>query len=229
VIAFGAATAFAGCGGGEEAASDTPVTRDHEIVEHGQAGRLRVSLEMSAGEFEVTSGGAAVMEGDFAYNVATLKPAIAYQVTNGEGDLRVTQKGHSKGNVTNRWQVKLAESTPMALSLSLSAGEARFALGRLNLSSLDVSLGAGELEVDLRGTPTASYRADIQAGAGDTTVRVPLSVGISVRTLGAIGGVSITGLEERDGRWVNPRLPSPAVTIDLNVKQGVGDLKIIAE
>jgi hypothetical protein len=43
------------------------------------------------------------------------------------------------------------------------------------------------------------------------------------------GDVSVTGLEERDGRWVNPQATTSSITVDFEVQRAIGDLKIIAE
>jgi predicted membrane protein len=97
------------------------------------------------------------------------------------------------------------------------------------LRSLAIRLGAGDLVVDLRGTPASSYRVRIDAGAGDTTIELPASVGISARTSGLIGDANVSGLEQRDGRWVNSRAEASPVTVDLDVRHAIGDLRLRAE
>ena len=69
----------------------------------------------------------------------------------------------------------------------------------------------------------------VEAGAGDTTIHLPAGVGISARTSGMIGDSNVSGLEKRDGRWVNARAEGSPVTIDLSVQHAIGDLKITAE
>jgi hypothetical protein len=183
---------------------------------------------MSAGELAVTSGATTLLDGGFDFNVADLKPAIAYTVDGATGTLTVSQ-GSTSGDYENRWRLSLNDATPLDLHIALGAGDAKLELGRLSLDSLAVRLGAGDVEVDLRGTPTKSYSAKIQAGAGDTTIRLPADVGISARTVGLIGDVSVSGLEQRDGRWVNTRATTYPVTVDVEVQRAIGDLKIIAE
>jgi predicted membrane protein len=102
-------------------------------------------------------------------------------------------------------------------------------LGRLNLRSLSVSLGAGDLKLDLRGTPAASYSVKVQAGAGDTSIQLPASVGISASTSGLIGDSNVSGLEKRDGRYVNPRAEGSPVTVSLQVQHAIGDMRLSAE
>jgi hypothetical protein len=205
-----------------------PVVNEHHAVERGAATAAKVDIDMTAGDLEVKSGAAKLFEGEFAFNVPALKPDIQYAVNGTTGTLKVSQ-GSTSGNYENNWRLSLDEKTPVDLQITLGAGDAKLALGRLNLQSLTVRLGAGDLEVDLRGTPTRSYSVSVQAGAGDTTVILPASVGISASTSGLIGDSNIDGLEKRDGRWINPRAGGSPVTVDLQVQHAIGDLRIRAE
>ena len=205
-----------------------PVVREHQTVERGAAARARVDIDMSAGELAVKSGATTLFEGDFDFNIAALKPVIAYAVDGSTGALKVSQ-GSASGNYENSWRLSLDETTPVDLHVTLGAGDAELVLGRLNLQSLAIRLGAGDLVLDLRGTPARSYSVSVTAGAGDTTIHLPASVGISARTSGLIGDANVSGLEKRDGRWINARAEGSSVTIDLAVQHAIGDLRVVAE
>ena len=205
-----------------------PVVTEHHAVERGAATRARVDIDMSPGDLEVQSGAKTLFEGDFDFNVPDLKPDITYAVNADTGALKVTQ-GSASGNHENNWSLSLNETTPVDLDIKLSAGDARLTLGQLNLRSLAIRLGAGDLTVDLRGMPAKSYSVRVQAGAGDTTIHVPASVGVSVNTASLITEVNATGLEKRDGKWINPRAATSPVTVDLDVQHAIGDLRLIAE
>jgi len=213
------------CGTSEPAG---PVVREHHTVERGAAARARVDIDMSAGELEVKSGATMLFEGDFDFNIPTLKPVVAYAVDGSTGALKVSQ-GSASGNYENTWRLSLDETTPVDLHVTLGAGDVQLVLGRLNLQSLSVRLGAGDLVLDLRGMPARSYSVSVKAGAGDTTIHLPASVGISARTSGLIGDANVTGLEKRDGRWINARAEGSSVTIDLAVQHAIGDLRVLAE
>jgi predicted membrane protein len=213
------------CGTGAPAG---PVVHEHHTVERGAAARARVEIDMSAGELTVTSGATLLFEGDFDFNVPALKPAIAYAVDGITGALKVSQ-GSASGNYENSWRLSLDETTPVDLHVTLGAGDAQLVLGRLNLQSLAIRFGAGDLILDLRGTPARSYSVSVEAGAGDTTIHLPASVGISARTSGLIGDSNVSGLEKRDGRWINARAEGSPVTIDLSVRHAIGDLRVLAE
>ena len=205
-----------------------PVVTEHHAVERGAATAANVVIDMSAGDLDVNPGATRLFEGDFAFNVPALKPEITYAVNGSTGELKVSQ-GSSSGNVENKWRLSLDQTTPIDLTITMGAGDATLELGRLNLHSLAIRLGAGDLKVDLRGTPATSYGVKVQAGAGDTTIQLPASVGISASTSGLIGDSNVDGLEKRDGRWVNPRVQGSPVTVTLDVQHAIGDLRVSAE
>jgi hypothetical protein len=204
-----------------------PLVKEHHTVERGAATRARVDVEMTAGELEMRSGATTLLAGDFEFNVPALKPSIAYAANGGVGVLKVSQ-GSASGNYQNTWRLSLDETTPVELHVSLGAGDVRVVLGRVNLERLEMSLGAGDVDVDLRGMPARSYSVKMQTGAGDTKIHLPASVGISARTSGLIGDSNVSGLEQRDGRWINPKAEGSPVTIDLEVQHAIGDLRIEA-
>jgi hypothetical protein len=208
--------------------SSGPTAMEHHAIERGTATRARVELDMSAGDLTVKSGAAQLFEGDFEFNVPALKPAIAYAVEGTTGVLKVSQSSAS-GKFENTWHLGLEETTPIELHITLGAGDAQLVLGRLNLQSVAIRLGAGDLVLDLRGMPASSYPVSVNAGAGDTTIRLPASVGITARTFGLIGDATVTGLEKRDGVWTNPRSAASPVTIDVRVQHAIGDLKLVVE
>ena len=69
----------------------------------------------------------------------------------------------------------------------------------------------------------------VHGGVGSATIRVPASVSIAASASGGIGSISVEGLEKQGNRWVNAKVPSGPVTIDLDVQGGVGEIRIVAE
>jgi hypothetical protein len=205
-----------------------PVTHERHTIGRGAATRARVEIDMSAGELVVKSGATKLLEGDYDFNVPALKPMIAYAVNGNAGTLKLSQ-GSASGNYENTWHLSLDETIPIDLAVSVTAGDAELVLGRVNLQNVSIRLGAGDLVVDLRGTPARSYTVMVQAGAGDTTIRLPASVGISAGTSGLIGDSNVSGLEQRDGKWINPRAQGSPVVVDVTVQHAIGDLTLIAE
>ena len=223
LLAIVATTALvSGCG-----VNSTGETR-HETVSFDldDSKSVRVNLRMGGGALKVASGTAKLMEGEFSYNVAEWKPVVEYKA--GSGELSLSQPGYSAsfGNSVNTWVVNLNKTVPLDITASIGAGEASLDLGGLNLSRVDVNIGAGAMTVDLRGEPKRDYTVQIRGGVGETTVQLPKDVAISATATKGIGDISIEGLEQRDGVWVNPDRIGAPVTVRVDVKGGVGQINL---
>ena len=187
----------------------------------------RINLEMAAGELKVTGGASKLMEGEFTYNVDRFKPIIERSPR----ELRISQGdvGGFGVGAESRWNLRLNSGSGLDVAAKLGAGEAELDFGDLDLRSLEVGIGAGQVHVDLRGTPKQSYGVRIQGGVGETVVYLPRSAGISATAAGGLGSISVNGLEKRGERWVNAGHESDAVQVTVDVKGGIGEIRLIAE
>jgi hypothetical protein len=225
----GTAALLSGCGVGSVATGET---RNETVsFDLDDSKSARVELRMGSGELRVTSGTSKLMEGRFSYNVADWKPVVDYRAGGAStGELKLSQpnsSGSSFGNSVNNWDVKLNGDLPLDISANIGAGEAHLDLGRMNLNRVDMSIGAGKVNMDLRGEPKHDYTVQIGGGVGETVVYLPKDVGISATATKGIGDISIEGLEQRDGVWVNPDRMGAPVTVRLDVKGGIGQIRLI--
>ncbi|HPT27034.1 MAG TPA: LiaF-related protein, partial [Bryobacteraceae bacterium] len=148
------------------------------------------------------------------------------------GRLNISNKSRTTtmgANSKNLWEVKLAEDVRMDLNVTLGAGESNLDLGRLLLRSAKVQIGAGQVGLDLRGPKRSSCDVEIRGGVGEATVWVPNDVGVVAEAKGGIGEVSVRGLTREGDRWVNEKYNKAPVTIRLDVKGGIGQINIKAE
>ena len=192
----------------------------------------RVELNMHAGELRISGGATELMQAEFNYNVDSWKPQVEYRSTGTRSDLQIIQPPGvhiASPNGKNRWEVRLNEGAPMDVIAKLGAGEANLELGSLNLRTLEIEIGVGEVRVDLRGMPKRSYDVRISGGVGQATVYLPASVGINATAAGGLGEINVSGLEQRNGRWINPRAEGSPITIRLDAKGGIGEIQLIAE
>jgi hypothetical protein len=207
-----------------------PEQRESRSVDIDKAERLRVRLRMPVGELNVRGGAQKLVEAEFAYNVADWKPDFHYR-SGTAADLTVEQHGptSTSGNAKNRWDLRFNDTIPVDLGVELGAGEARLDLGRVTLDELGIHMGAGTLDLDLRGAPKKDYSVRIQGGVGTATVYLPKDVGISATASGGIGDISVTGLKKRGDHYVNETYDQSTVRIRLDIKGGVGTIKLIAD
>ena len=208
-----------------------PVEHTSQSIELDKSEMARVEIKIGAGELDLAGGSPKLAEATFDYNIPSWKPIMRYDASSFRSQLRIEQPAgrHGGSNLTYKWNVKLNDKVPVDLMLDLGAGEARMDIGSMNLRTVQVNMGVGEIHLDLRGKPSREYSVNINGGVGHATVLLPSNVGIDAHATGGIGDISVRGLENRDGRWINAAHQNAPVTVHVDVKGGIGAIELIAE
>jgi hypothetical protein len=205
----------------------------HESREFEKKGveRLRLELHMGAGEVHVTGDASQLVHADFAYNVDAWRPEVSYHTLGGTSDLTIDQPNNHHahiGDTTYKWDLQVADDIPVELIAHLGAGNARLDLSSLTLRHVDVDMGVGELNLDLRGQPKHDYDVQIHGGVGEATVRMPRDVGVYATGHGGIGEIHTEGLHKQGDHWVNDAYEDAKVRIHLSVDGGIGQINLLA-
>src|SRR5512147_641975 len=170
---------------------------ESQSVELGDARSVGVKIKMGAGDLKVNGGAEKLLEADFTYNVAKLKPEVEF--TNGtlvvqHPDIRGYRTLQDIKDFRNEWDLRLNNDVPMNLSLDMGAGTSDLQLAGLSLTGLDIILGAGKSTVDLSGGLTRDLDVTINTGAANLTVRLPGDVGIRVEVVAGVGRIEASDL-----------------------------------
>jgi predicted membrane protein len=70
--------------------------------------------------------------------------------------------------------------------------------------------------------------ARIKAGVGRVTVDLPEDTGVRVETSKGIGKVSLSGLRQKGGYYVNDAYGKTDVELDIRVEAGIGAIELRA-
>ena len=199
-------------------------------IQPEDAKSVRAHLMMGAGELKVSGAADALMEADFSYNVSDWKPKANYDVSSNKGELSVEQ-GSSEGvrlgsDVRNEWEVRFNDEVPTDLRVEMGAGESNLDLDSLTLTGFDLQMGAGKTTVDLTGDYTRGFDASIEGGVGEATVLVPSEVGVRVRAEGGLGKINAEGFRREGQAYVNDAYGDSEVTLDVDVRGGVGQINL---
>jgi hypothetical protein len=208
-----------------------PPETDTVSVERDASEILRVNLNMGAGDLRVSGGARKLAEGELVYNVPDWRPVVRYTTAAGHGNLTIEQSGgnHSHvGNLKYRWDLRLADDVATDMAVHFGAGDARLNLGSLLLRSVDVDMGVGRMEMDLRGAPKRSYDVRIRGGVGEAVVKLPQDVGIYARAQGGIGSIQTHGLRRESDHWVNDAYDHSKINIRVDVSGGIGAITLDA-
>ena len=212
----------------------TSVETESQTISLKEAEAVKIELQMGAGELNLTGGAdkEALVEAAFSYNQPELKPVVDYNVSNKEGHLIIKNKDVSNislKNIENRWSLKLNDDVKKELHVTLGAGEGTLKLGSLNVTFLDLKLGAGEVTLDFTGDWDQDAEASIKGGVGETTLLLPKDVGVKVKAVGGIGEINTHGLIKDGDYYVNDAFGKSDVNLYIDVKGGVGEINLQVE
>src|ERR1700692_4130503 len=173
-----------------------PVQHLQKSIDLDKTEMARVEIKMGAGELHVDGGSPKLLDADFDYNVSSSKPIVRYSASSFRGELAIEQPSgfHGGSNSTYKWNLHLNDKLPLDVVTHLGAGEAHMNLGAMNLRSVEIHMGVGEVELDLRGKPSRDYNVQIHGGIGQAIVHLPSTVGIVATASGGIGDIKVKGL-----------------------------------
>lgn len=205
-------------------------TKTESVLAEG-ATQVEAKLDMGAGELLVSGDADDLMNAEFEYSHSNWEPEVEYEVSGETGDLRVKTPSNSGniplGNTRYAWDIRLSNELPLTLDVDMGAGEADLDLRGLDLRDLRLDLGAGEATVDLSGDWSNDLTADITAGAGELTLRVPANVGVRIVGMrDGIGSYSADGFERDGDALVNDAWDTADVKFEIELRRGVGEVTV---
>ncbi len=201
-------------------------------VDRGDAKTVRATLEMGAGDINLSGGSSHLLEADFDYRTSSGNPRVEYSVSGGAGDLRISQDDndvHVHTTTDNHWTLHLANDIPVELKIDMGAGHGNLRLRDIDVTRLNLDMGAGQVDVDLTGDRKADLTADIEGGVGEANIRLPKNVGVIVNASGGLGTIDAHGLHHDGDEYTNDLYGKSPVTVHLKVEGGVGRIVLTQE
>jgi len=217
------------------AACDEPrdVMKDTQTVALEGATRAEVGLHMNAGELRVRGAAQeALLEASFEYSRERDRPVVEYRRFGDKGTLQVRRSRRNSipfGRIRNRWDIQLSSAVPLDLDIDLGAGQSDIDLRGLKLQRVEIDMGVGEMNLDLQGPHQESFNVKIDGGVGSGKIYLPSEVGVRVKVDGGIGSVEAHGLTKQGGSYVNEAFGKSAVLVEVEVDAGIGSLDLRVE
>ncbi len=203
-----------------------------KTVERQGAKFVKASVEMGAGDLSLSGGSNNLLEASFDYRGSSETPRVEYRVDGGTGDLTVSQgdsNDHFNTISDNDWNLHLSKDVPMDLKVDMGAGRGTLRLRDLNLTRLELNMGAGRVDVDLTGDRKQDLQGSIEGGVGAASIRLPKNVGVVVNASGGIGSIDSHGLKHDGDEYTNDAYGKSPATIHLKVEGGVGRISLTQE
>lgn len=230
-----------------------PVKKYAKNVEAQGAKSVQMELRQSAGTLKISGGASQLMEAMFAFTEEKWKPAISYTKQSNNGKLVVKQPEEKNMNMEdgdhNDWQVRLNNSIPLDLELTIGAGESNIDLHGMKLTNvllkagagkfdinlsntslpeLKVNAGVGEITIDLTGKWLNDLEAEINGGIGEITLKLPRKTGVRVEVHG-LGSIDANGFKKENGDYVNDAYDKTKSNLVIEINGGLGSVNLELE
>ncbi|MEE9617629.1 MAG: toast rack family protein [Anaerolineae bacterium] len=178
-----------------------------------------VEIIFGAGELEIEAGTSAdLFSGHFRYNVERWEPEVTY-----EGDVLTVKQGGTEedwgiptGSTHNEWKLEFSPEIPLKMNLQVGAGVGEFDFTGLQLSALDMKLGAGDFEVRFY-EPNEAEMSHLTLDAGASKLEV-IGIGHAgperMKVQGGVGDITL----DFTGDWPN--------SADVQVTAGIGAITL---
>lgn len=126
------------------------------------------------------------------------------------------------------WDLRLARAVPLELNVSLGAGDADLDLTGLEIGFLQLDMGLGSASVRL--PETGRFTARMNGAIGQLMVTVPPALGLRIEADTGIANLDLPeGYLEQDGVFVSPNWDSADHQVTLLVSQAIGQVRVVAE
>jgi hypothetical protein len=205
---------------------------DTQKVDLGNADQVKLDLKLGAGELNIMGGGSRLMDATFSYNVRRWKPTVEYEILGGRGELTVKQgrtRGIPFGTTKNKWEIYLGKNIPFDFEIDFGAGEGNLDCREIDVRTLVIDMGVGDLFLDLRGERINDMDVNIDGGVGSGKIYLPHDIGVRVHIDGGIGSVEAVGLQKKNDVYVNEAYERSEVTLDIDIDAGIGSIDLIVK
>jgi hypothetical protein len=231
---------FIGCGGGNEAGTSFQ-SQSGELASNAGFG-----ITFSCGELTVTSvsGSAWALDGQSSDGRT---PTV--RTTDGGVEIESSHRNViGFGGGRESWRVSLPNEPTVDLGVTLNAGSGRLELEGARLSSVDTTVNAGSLSVDLRGAaavasidgtvnagsdvvwlPNLPIQGDLTVNAGSLVICAPEGLGLRLNTGDnpiSSNDFDRAGLVRVGDSWETPSYATAEIRTELDVTANAGSLSL---
>ena len=205
---------------------------ESQTLELGGAKDVHAKIDVPTGKLSIAGGASKLLDANFQYLKSDGDPLLSYSVKDGSGHIDLSQPNDSHIrmlNSHNLWDLRFSDDVPLNLDLTVGAGHGDVDLRGIDVRDLTLNFGTGELNLDLSGPRKNNLVATIKGGVGSAKIRLPKDVGVSVHASGGIGAISAHGLIEHDKNYVNDAFGKSPTSITLTIQGGIGSIRLETE
>jgi predicted membrane protein len=130
------------------------------------------------------------------------------------------------GTANTRWDIALNPQMPLALQINGGLGRANLDLEALNVTTLNLDVGVGTIQVT--GPKSGATAMRINGGVGNVIVRVPTGVAGRSRVSNGIGSIRVdeSRFPKFGSTFASSDYAAATNRIDIDIDGGVGNIEV---
>lgn len=205
-----------------EFAVDQHFSEPYEEIDHAS-----IDIDFGAGDLRLVGPCAELAKVDAKSNF--VKYSFRTEKNDESTTIFVTGKGHTK-NVGKRNEndidIALCALPVWSFSLDMGASDAKLDFSPYKVSSIDIDGGACNLDLILGDSGCDTY-VEINTGASDIDIKVPVGVDCQVNIDSAITNKDFTGFEKvKNGLWQTPGFGQGNYQITIELDCAVSNISV---
>jgi hypothetical protein len=211
----------------DEDDDDTYAVDQHFSEPFADVEHASIDIDFGAGDLRLMKPCAELVKVDAQSNF------VKYSFRTETGDERtaifVSGRGHTKHvgkKNENDLNIALCALPIWDFSLDMGASDAELDFSPYKVSSIDIDGGACDLDLKL-GDSGCDTKVEINTGASDIDIKVPMGVDCEINIESAITGKDFTGFEKIErGLWRTPNFGQGAYKIVIDLSCAVSDISV---
>ncbi|MDQ2086291.1 toast rack family protein [Herbivorax sp. ANBcel31] len=212
-------------------------TNKFEIERKDETDYAELDINLGAVKVNINSTDDKLVEGNIN-GLNFREPVVNYENDNKKANVKLsTPRRFSFLNIEDFFNrnssgvensnLHLNEDVLWDINLNLGAVDTKFDMSNLKIQNLELNGGAGSFKLIL-GERYENTKIDINAGASSFDIYVPEDSGLKVSSTGVLNSLKFNDitLEEKDEYYVSDNFDDAENNIEIDVKMGVGSIKI---
>lgn len=169
---------------------------------------------------------------DFSYSPSLPKPFVSSNINGKKAEYKIKQTEKPPlqmltKTVDREWDLRLPQDIIWDLEMEVGAVKADLDFNLIDLSSLDLSLGASDISL-IFGDIGRDTTVDIEAGVANIKILVPETVNLQFSLDGAINNLNLeaAGLVKSGNYYITPNSRS-STKLEIKLAGGINNVEII--
>jgi hypothetical protein len=191
---------------------------------------VEVRVDFGAGDMVLRSlpaGSSNLVEGKFKTPGIAAQASLARKGERGELEIRTERRTWWAGAPKADWQVELSRAPKLDLQLNAGAADVEFDLRELQVSQLDVDVGAADIDITMPAS-AGDVRAVVEGGAADIQITIPQGVHARITSTSGLSSVKVDSsrFPKTDGAYQSPGYDTATNRIALELKVGAASVNV---